>query len=31
VQGSETRAEIILYLRIVVGEAVICSESPFKF
>jgi hypothetical protein len=31
VQGSETRAEIILYLKIVVGEETICSESPFKF
>jgi hypothetical protein len=31
VQGSETRAEIILWLRIVLGEEAICSESPFKF
>ena len=31
VQGSETRAEIILYLRIVIGEEVICAFSPFKF
>jgi hypothetical protein len=31
VQGSETRAEIILYLKIVIGEEVICAESPFKF
>jgi protocatechuate 3,4-dioxygenase beta subunit len=31
VQGTETRAEIILYLRIVIGEEVICAESPFKF
>ena len=31
VQGSETRAEIILYLKIAVGEETICSESPFKF
>jgi hypothetical protein len=31
VLGSETRAEIILWLRIVEGEEAICAESPFKF
>jgi hypothetical protein len=31
VQGTETRAEIIIYLKIVEGEQVICAESPFKF
>ena len=31
VVGSETRAEIILWLRIVAGEEAICAESPFKF
>jgi protocatechuate 3,4-dioxygenase beta subunit len=31
VLGTETRAEIILYLKIVVGEETICAESPFKF
>jgi hypothetical protein len=31
VQGSETRAEIIIYLRVVVGEEAICAFSPYKF
>ncbi len=31
VQGTETRAETIVYLKIVVGEEVICADSPFKY
>ncbi len=31
VQGTETRAETIVYLKIVLGEEVICAESPFIY
>lgn len=30
VQGTETRADTLVYLKIVVGEEVICAESPFR-
>jgi hypothetical protein len=31
VQGTETRAEIILHLNVVAGDESVCNESPFKY